>query len=447
MARPLQAAHAIVRRQDVTFDTASSIAIAVTAPPTGAVLSIDNTATDVTTPTAPVPLTSITPTFQGIGGTLTANTLIITTTIPTPTIAPTSSQTSSASLTATPTKSISTTTLIAVFVTVPMVCLLLIGSVYWKRKRDWKRHDDARRNRRITRQRQMSHYTGSDGFARMEDASFEDLKHTYQLPSHVPGSLPSPASPKNNLQFSEKAIVEHHILSNFSAHPQPPSSSGHGGPRRKSKRFSMKTVKSTFTGRINPSNNFASASHDDSHDHDDGAGDDTRSTRSRQLLSQTSPLASLSTMPSSFSGLGAALHSSNNISPADGFQAQVGEPSSFLTFKSDGETADIPQLRATSPSFPFPVKAGPAAQSTPTPKRTMTQRSLKGGGASQSGHGHADAMSDSAPPIPKGQAALGDLIAALDHPQEEQTILAYASNDNLLPSPQSSRAYTSTMPS
>lgn len=290
--------------------------------------------------------------------------------------------------------------------------------------------------------------------------------HPANDPAHVPGTLPSPATVKNNLQFSEKPIIEHHILSNFSTQAQPPSSSGHGGPRRKSKRFSMKTVKSTFTGRINPSNNFASASHDDSHDHDDGAGDDARSTRSRQLLSQTSPLASFSTMPSSFSGMGAAMHSSNNISPADGYQAQVGEPSSFLTFRSDGETPDT-QLRTTSPSFPFPVKAGPAAQSTPAPKRTMTLRSLKGGGASQSGHGHPDAMSSSTPPVPKAHAALGDLIAALDQyvasrsvafslileltqclhrsPQEEQSILAYASHDNLPMTPHSSRAVPSTM--
>ncbi|KAG9007729.1 hypothetical protein FRB94_014057 [Tulasnella sp. JGI-2019a] len=436
----LQAADAVApgRRRQVYTD--SAVSIAVTAAPTATALAIDGStgATDTTN----VPDATVTPTFQGIGGTLTVDTLTATiTSITGASDTPAPSTVSSSSLNATSSKSISTTTLIAVFVTVPVFCMLIIGSVYWKRKKNRRRYNDARRSRRMSRH--MSQYGESNGFARMEDGSFEDLKHTHQLPSHIPGTLPSPATARNNVQWSEKPVVEHHILSKISqqAHyPQPPSSTGHTtghkSPRRKSKRFSIKTVKSTFTGRINPSNNFASASHDDSHDHDDGGVDDGRSTRSRQLLSPTSPLASFGSMPNSFSALQS--HRGTPIS--------IGSvPSSFLTFKSDGDGHD--ENRAISPSFPFPVKAGPAAQSTPTPKRAATLRSLKGGGLSQSGHGHLDTTNTrSAPPVP-ATAALGDLIAALDHPQDEQSVLAYAIDDDYPPtSPQSSRAIPSHAP-
>lgn len=195
----------------------------------------------------------------------------------------------------------------------------------------------------------------------------------------VTAHIPSPAVVK--YAFLEKP--EHHPMSNIATH----SASASKG-NNKSRRIS---AKSTTTVRINPSNNFAAHSHDDSHEDAWGASnEDGRSMYSRNPISPTAD----SFMPSPLSSLAVM------------GRLQDSQHNSFLTFKSgeaEVEDAQVP------PGFSFgrsesPLREGPTIQNTPAPKRALTYKSQKGGQAA-----------DISPPTsaPKATGALDGLIAAL----------------------------------
>jgi len=234
---------------------------------------------------------------------------------------------------------------------------------------------------------------GGHRFSKMDESNLQE--YTEETFPHIPGSLPSPATAKHAL--SEKP--EHYILSELSNQPVRPAAPGR---QVKSRRIS---VKSTITGKINPSNNFA-ASHDESHD--DSWGEDARSSRTRAPLSPTSSRGHMS-----FSGFGALSSVTAGL---------TGEPGSFLTFRSGDGDFDNPQMKSKSPHYTIlsdsPLKAGPTIQSTPLPKRALTQRSLKGGSSTLLAQSREE--QHEMPRMLKQTAALDNLIAALDHTEERR---------------------------
>ena len=143
---------------------------------------------------------------------------------------------------------------------------------------------------------------------------------------------------------------------------------------------------------------------DEEEDWDDGDDydpDDSKSGRSRMPLTPGSGQLTFQGAGPGFEGM-RSLAAPPRMEPG-------GDPSSFLTFRS-GEM-DVESLRQ---NFTFPpqpsssVRDLSAAQRTPKPTRTPTQKSQKGGGTSQLGH------ANKSPEKASDASALNSLIAALD---------------------------------
>ncbi|KAG8988162.1 hypothetical protein FRB90_002936 [Tulasnella sp. 427] len=173
--------------------------------------------------------------------------------------------------------------------------------------------------------------------------------------------------------------------------------------RREKKRNMHQEMDKTYVGKVNPSNNFA----DDDDDYYDEYGADAKSTRSR-----VNPLSPPGGGLATFRGLN-ALGTAQHMDP--------GTHNSFLTFRS----GELPPSRSPSESN---IRESPTPVQTPKPRRVPTQKSLKGGGASQ--HGHAGYF-DVPVPLPTDEAydgvelkdrrktkevAMDNLLAALDTP-------------------------------
>lgn len=132
--------------------------------PTGTALGLDQNADDNDKPTG-------TPTYVGIGGTVT----LVSTSTSLTAMETTPVATPASSLHANPTKPTSMVAVIAVLVAVPILCALMVGSVCWNRKRNQKKMIVARRQRQIDRERNKS-IVGLGGFSKPMESNEEDLK-------------------------------------------------------------------------------------------------------------------------------------------------------------------------------------------------------------------------------------------------------------------------------
>jgi len=348
-----------------SFITVSSVDIAIaTVHPTNTELPLDSSGVDSG---AAATQSYLSATFQGVGGVPTADALTITSAVTFETPASTSASRLSEGSS---TKPIPISTVVAVFATVPVVCALLITLLWWKRRAD-------RVNLIHTKHMRTTSFGGSQGFNKMIDSDWDPAS------SRLPGSPALLTAGKANLGESVEKLSLTTVTSAPTIKANPPVA----------RRYS---AKSTFTAKINPSNNFAT-SHDESHD--DNSFEDGRSVRSHPPLSPNSTRVVFGVLPSSFPRLGTAAGDVN------------GEPESFLIFRSgNADMKNSPPVVGFSSDTA--LRAGPTAQNTPLPKRASTHRSHKGGQPTLS-EGSQDK-----PPIPPIQrpnpATIANLIAALD---------------------------------
>ncbi|KAG8933127.1 hypothetical protein FRC02_012419 [Tulasnella sp. 418] len=198
------------------------------------------------------------------------------------------------------------------FVVVAVLCCALAALLWWKRKRD-KQARRRERERKMDKHRQNR--VGGHGHSQDKDGPWEEFKD--------PPALPSPGS-----------------FYSADAHQQPQPNYQH-----------RMSVKSTVTGKVNPSNNFAS--YDDEDDEDDG-----RSMRSRGMLSPGSGKVHF-----------------HDVHPASRV-AGGNDPASFLSFRSgiEGNHQFPPQPIHRE----GPLREGPAKVVTQSPKRSNTHKSHKG---------------------------------------------------------------------
>lgn len=340
-------------------------------------------------------------TFEGVGGTLTADKLTTTSTTTTDGASPTSATEGTDATDAPKSQSIPLGAVVAVAVVAGALCLLLLFCCWWRRRKT-KEEKEFERAHRPMHQEMSKTFVGGHGYGKeTPEAPWEKFSQPTSASLHVPGNLPSPTSSK--LFVSEHGESQTHLINKLSVSTSSPSyytadSSNRGPPVPR--RYS---VKSTVTGKVNPSNNFAN---DEDDDYYDEYGSDAKSHRSRR--NPLSPPSGLAT----FQGLSA-------LGPPP---KMPGEPNSFLTFRSG-------ELPPTAPSQESNIRESPTPMQTPKPKRVPTQKSHKGGGASQ--HGHAGYF-DQHLPLPANDSAYGgvemtdrrntkdlamdNLLAALDSP-------------------------------
>ncbi|KAG8898253.1 hypothetical protein FRC01_010974 [Tulasnella sp. 417] len=337
-------------------------------------------------------------TFEGVGGTLTADKLTTTSTVTDP-ASPTAE---GADVTNTPkSQSISMGAVVAVAVVVAALCLLLI-LCFWYRRRKSKKEKNISAEHQPMDQEMSRTYVGGHGYGKeTPEGAWEKFSQPTSASLHVPGNIPSPTSSK--LFVSDRGDSQRHLLNKLSVSTSSPSYYTADSSRRGPPAPRRHSVKSTVTGKVNPSNNFAN---DDEDEYDD-YGSDAKSHRSRgNHLSPPSGLPN-------FQGLGAL---------GVPRKMEAGQHNSFLTFRSG-------ELPPTAPTPESNIRESPTPMQTPKPRRVPTQKSHKGGGASQ--HGHAGYF-DQHLPLPATESAYGgvetedrrntkdlamdNLLAALDTP-------------------------------
>ncbi|KAG8965632.1 hypothetical protein FRC00_010185 [Tulasnella sp. 408] len=356
---------AVEARQYVTVS--SAMVVTATVDPNASYLPVDGQAN-----TSAEAADYGTVTFEGVGGTLTADKLTTTSTATDP-----ASPTAEGAVTSTPkSQSISMGAVVAVAVVVGALCLLL-ALCFWYRRRKSKKEKELARAQRPIHQEMNKTYVGGHGYGKeTPEGSWEKFSQPTSASLHVPGNLPSPTSSK--LFVSERGDSQRHLINKLSVSTSSPSYYTADSSRRGPPAPRRHSVKSTVTGKVNPSNNFAN---DDDEEYDD-YGSDAKSHRSRgNPLSPPSGLVN-------FQGL-------NALGPPPRMEA--GQSNSFLTFRS----GEFPPPAPTPESN---IRESPTPMQTPKPRRVPTQKSHKGGGASQHGHG---GYFDQHLPLPANDSAYG----------------------------------------